>query len=150
MPGEKLIKEAEQIIARASWIGTYILNGEMPEPCYKTLEWARWMETADRRVARTETNNGTVSTVFLGISYNFWSKRQPLLFETIEEGYEKLLNTNQDRGRRLYCVYAVHRLGINLRRPRQKASDHSCGRVDGSHIKRGRFQLAETRGRKRL
>ena len=52
------------------------------------LEWAKWFETAERHVAKTELTAGVtklvVSTVFLGIDHNFgFEDKRPILFETI-------------------------------------------------------------------
>ena len=48
------------------------------------LIWARWFETADRRVALTEVSGIRVSTVFLGLDYRFSGEGPPLLlFETM-------------------------------------------------------------------
>jgi hypothetical protein len=64
-------------------LGLYILNGHEPVPIEDTLEWARWFENhANRRVACTSVNGWQVSTVFLGIDNNYFSKH-PLLFETM-------------------------------------------------------------------
>ena len=49
------------------------------------LEWGRWFETAHKkRIVKQETlpKGKWVSTVFLGIDYNF-SGGKPLLFETM-------------------------------------------------------------------
>jgi len=60
----------------------YILRGKVAVPA-ELLEWAKWFETADMRVAKTTLKDGTwVSTVFLGIDHNFGGG-QPLLFETM-------------------------------------------------------------------
>lgn len=62
----------------------YILEGKNVVQTEDTLAWAKWMEEADRRVARTELKNGlVVSTVFLGIDHSFSSKGEPILFETM-------------------------------------------------------------------
>ncbi len=65
-------------------LGQYILDADKnPVPCNDTLTWAKWMEWADnRRVARTEINGYTISTVFLALDHNF-SGGPPLLFETM-------------------------------------------------------------------
>lgn len=47
------------------------------------LTWGKWFETADRDVAKTETELHLISTVFLGIDHNFWDRGPPLLFETM-------------------------------------------------------------------
>lgn len=58
------------------------INGQpIPEP--NILVWARWFETANRIVAQTQVGEATVSTVFLGFDYNFWTQGQPLLYETL-------------------------------------------------------------------
>ena len=86
MVDDKIIQEAEQILRECKWRGTYILDGRTAIPCYDTLEWGRWMQKADRHVADTTTTNGRVSTVFLGLDYDFTRKGRPLLFETMVFG----------------------------------------------------------------
>lgn len=61
----------------------YVLDGHTPVVEQDTLIWARWFESADRRVARTEVPGGVVSTVFLGLDHNFSLKGAPLLFESM-------------------------------------------------------------------
>ncbi|MBY3157352.1 hypothetical protein HFO56_34060 [Rhizobium laguerreae] len=60
----------------------YILDHHdiVPEP--DSLKWARWMETADVVVARTDNGIMYISTVFLGIDHNFQGG-PPLVFETM-------------------------------------------------------------------
>lgn len=61
----------------------YILDGKTPVPEPDLLTWARWFETADRRVARTDLpHGGVVSTVFLAIDHGF-GDGPPVLFETM-------------------------------------------------------------------
>jgi hypothetical protein len=63
----------------------YRLIGRLPIPVVDIIEWARWFETADRTVAKTEVGPARVSTVFLGLDHN-WSinpDAPPLLFETM-------------------------------------------------------------------
>ncbi len=36
-------------------------------PCKDVIEWGQWFETANRQVARYETQDITVSTIFIGI-----------------------------------------------------------------------------------
>lgn len=50
------------------------------------IEWATWFEDAQRTVARLETDNGTVSTVFLGLNYAFHTDATPMWFETLVFG----------------------------------------------------------------
>lgn len=65
--------------------GQWILNEfgvAVKEP--DLIKWAAWMHNSDSRIiARTEIHHCTVSTVFLGIDYNFSSSGLPLLFETM-------------------------------------------------------------------
>ena len=104
-----------------NWLGTYTLVGKVPTPCLRMMRWARWMETADRRVAEdylTTTVDGEkisirISTVFLGLDHSF-GNGDPLLFETMifggpnggeqaryhtwaeaEDGHQLLLNREQ-------------------------------------------------------
>lgn len=65
---------------------TYILRGTeaIPEP--DLLTWARWFETAERQVARTELAEGiSVSTVFLSLDHQ-WGHGPPILYETMVFG----------------------------------------------------------------
>src|SRR5690606_31539414 len=55
----------------------------VPEP--DLLAWGRWMEGADRTVARDEVNGILVSTVFLGLDHAFFGG-PPLLWETMAFG----------------------------------------------------------------
>lgn len=60
----------------------YILIGHDVVPT--SLEaWARWFETADRKVAYDEIGEMRVSTVFLGLDHDFSGKGPPLIFETM-------------------------------------------------------------------
>ena len=65
----------------------YILEGRQPNPVDDVIQWARWFETADRRVARTDLPGGVeVSTVFLGLDHSFGLAKTPILFETMVFG----------------------------------------------------------------
>lgn len=74
----------------------FILDEETKEvtPAGDLLDWARWMEEHDRRVARWGFIvklpwNGKpilevlISTVFLGLDHSFNPNSQPLVFETM-------------------------------------------------------------------
>ena len=61
--------------------GRYKLIGKLPVPCGDLIEWALWLETADRQVALTVIGPLEVSTVFLSLDHNF-GQGDPLLFET--------------------------------------------------------------------
>ncbi len=60
----------------------YILNGNEPVPCPDLMEWADWVEKADRKVAQTGGGSLFVSTVFLGLDHRF-GEGPPMLFETM-------------------------------------------------------------------
>ena len=47
------------------------------------LTWAKWLQTADRRIAHATIDEVLVSTVFLGVDLNFLDDGAPLLFETM-------------------------------------------------------------------
>lgn len=64
----------------------WMLDGHTPVPAPSLMEWARWYETADRRVARTRIGEAEVSTVFLGLNHNFEHSGRPVLFETMVFG----------------------------------------------------------------
>jgi hypothetical protein len=68
--------------------GHYILdeNGN-PQPCQDIMAWARWFNTADRRVASTVIGEVEVSTVFLALDHSF-DADAPLLYETLVMGGE--------------------------------------------------------------
>ena len=59
----------------------FILKGHMAVPA-NLMTWARWFETADRKVANDRIGDIRVSTVFLGVDHNF-DGGPPLLFETM-------------------------------------------------------------------
>src|SRR5262245_48085717 len=65
----------------------YILDGKNPVEVEDIFEWGRWMEIADRRVARQIINGGDISTVFLGLDHSF-GQGPPMLFETMIFGGE--------------------------------------------------------------
>lgn len=69
----------------------YRLNADhsvspMPGDASATLQWAYDFTVSDRRVARDEYGDVTVSTVFLGLDHNFLKKGPPLIFETMVFG----------------------------------------------------------------
>lgn len=67
----------------------YILKDGTPVPEPDIHKWGTWMQDfeAHCRVAKTETDNANVSTVFLGIDHSFFSG-PPVLFETMIFGGE--------------------------------------------------------------
>lgn len=82
----------------------WILEGQIPKPCHDPVEWARFMESADRRVACTELLSPgapvvVISTVFLGLDNNFSDQGEPVLFETMTFALG-----DEDRQRR-YCTW---------------------------------------------
>lgn len=67
-----------------------------PRPCPDLLEWANWFEkSGNERQVRLDTfESGHVSTIFLGIDYNF-GDGPPILWETMVFGGP--LDQTQDR-----------------------------------------------------
>jgi len=57
------------------------LDGE-PVPVDDVQAWARWWETADRRIGFDAVGRYDVSTIFLGIDHN-WGDGPPVLWETM-------------------------------------------------------------------
>jgi hypothetical protein len=104
----------------------YILNahGE-PEPCPDLLTWARWYESADRRVAQDMDEGAPgggkvhVSTVFLGRDHGF-GRGLPVLWETLVFG--GVLDGEMQRYTSLADALAGHqamctRVGATIARP---------------------------------
>ncbi len=68
----------------------YILDKDHnPIPVKDVIEWAKWMETADRKVAQTDVGPLFVSTVFLGLDHRFMGKGPPIVFETMIFGEDQ-------------------------------------------------------------
>jgi len=70
----------------------YRLLGKLPVPVEDVNEWGEWFATADRLVGVDLIEGWVVSTVFLGIDYNFLNPGNPHLFETMvfdREGHEQ-------------------------------------------------------------
>lgn len=62
----------------------YILDGHKPVIEKNLFAWAKWYETANRHVAKTEiTKDIFVSTIFLGLDHAYGFDEKPLLFETM-------------------------------------------------------------------
>lgn len=63
----------------------YILDAQgNPQPCEDLIEWATWFETAEnRRVASDDIGGYFISTIFLGLDYNFAPMHDPLTYEPI-------------------------------------------------------------------
>ena len=90
----------------------YILEGKELKPVDDFLEWARWFETANRRVAETILpDNVCVSTVFLGIDHSFGGA-VPLLFETMIFGGE--YDEYQERYPTWKAAKAGHRKAVKM------------------------------------
>ena len=61
----------------------FVLKNKIAIACNDSLEWAKFMATPARVVDRTEIDGIVVSTIFLGVDYNFIGVGDPLLFETL-------------------------------------------------------------------
>ena len=66
------------------------------------MEWGKWIGNADRHVANTELDKKDmrISTVFLGLDYNFAETGPPILFETMV--FEGQFDGEMNR----YCTWA--------------------------------------------
>ena len=62
----------------------YILEHHTPVPLDDIVAWARWkVDSVAWRVARSQVADVEISTVFLGLDYNFTYQGPPMLFETM-------------------------------------------------------------------
>ena len=94
----------------------YTLDGQKPVECPDLMKWGTWMETAERRVAKTVISDEVnVSTVFLGLDHSF-GEGSPLLFETMIFGGEH--DQYQDRYETWEQAEAGHEKAVRL------ATDH--------------------------
>jgi hypothetical protein len=59
----------------------YVLDGKTPILCNDALEWFRWLDEADRYIAKTQIGDAQVSTYFVGYDHDAGPGRPPLLFE---------------------------------------------------------------------
>ena len=97
-------------------MNTYILDGRTPVACDDMMLWGDWMnpegkEPFHRTVRRDSFIIGSkeycdLSTVFLGIDYNFGERGSPVLFESMVFGGEHL-DESMDR----YCTWAEAAIG---------------------------------------
>ena len=90
----------------------YILDGKIPVPCDDLLTWGRWMQFADRHVAKNEIGDLWVSTVFLGLDHQ-WGNGSPLLFETMIFGDDKW-EDYQERCSTWEQAEAQHKRGVQF------------------------------------
>ena len=60
----------------------YILKDKKTIACDDLMEWGKWMQTGERKVADDEHKCIRVSTVFLGLDHSF-GEGEPILFETM-------------------------------------------------------------------
>jgi len=73
-------------------------------PCEDLLEWATWLESADRIIAMDIENGIRISTVFLGLDHSLTGDI-PLLFETMVFGGK------YDGECKRYATYAEAEIG---------------------------------------
>lgn len=66
----------------------YLLNDDRTTKQAPMMAWARWFETADRVVEKTNIADVEVSTVFSGMNHQY-GEGPPLLFETLVFGGEQ-------------------------------------------------------------
>ena len=64
----------------------YILSDDgVLLPVSSVIEWARWFETHDRRIAYDKLPTCCISTIFLGLDHG-WGEGPPVLWETLVIG----------------------------------------------------------------
>lgn len=105
----------------------FILVDKVPVPCDDLLEWGCWMQTADRRVAKTQIGPLRVSTVFLGLDHRHFEDGSPLVFETMIFGEDQ-----EHDSRESYCdrcstweeAEAMHQRAIVIARERLASAEH--------------------------
>lgn len=83
----------------------------IPEP--DVIEWAKWFETNNRRIVRTEFKYCHLSSVFLALDHNYLCMGDPILYETmIFNGlfgdYQTRYSSRQD------CILHHHQLAEML------------------------------------
>lgn len=66
----------------------FILDGKIPVDTEDVIKWATWFTEAladgSRVVKKTELPNGvTLSTIFIGLNYEYRKDHPPILFETM-------------------------------------------------------------------
>ena len=96
----------------------YLLEGTEPVAYKDVLKLDRKFEAIDTRVARTDiTEDIFVSTIFLGLDYQFNKKGPPLLFETmcfggpLDQEQERYSNWAQaEQGHEFMCGRVRERL----------------------------------------
>ena len=93
----------------------YILDGRNPIPCTDLMTRARWFETSDRHVAKTDIGDVRVSTVFLGFDRSF-GQGPPLLFETMIFGGPFDQDKYQERRSTWEEAEAQHAEAVDLAR----------------------------------
>ncbi len=97
-------------IKKKNPLGRYVRDktGEIREEP-DILAWAEWLGKADRHVGETTVEFGSakvlVSTVFLGIDYDFTREGPPVLFETM------VFNGAHDGYQERYCSEEEARAG---------------------------------------
>ena len=78
----------------------YILTSRHKIKEVDLMTWAKWFETANRRVGKITYIDYEVSTVFLGLDHN-WGEGPPILFETM---VFKTLPDSNERGMDCYMA----------------------------------------------
>jgi len=105
----------------------YILDGKTPVQEPDLMKWAAWYETAKRIVKRTEKDEVKVSTIFLGLDYNFGGEGDPILFETMVFGEEHDGDMNR------YSTWEKAEKGYEemVEKVFSDDNDHDCGSEGG-------------------
>ncbi len=103
----------------------YILDGRNPIPCADFMTRARWFETSDRHVAKSDFGDVRVSTVFVGLDRSF-GDGPPLLFETMIFGGPFDQDKYQERCSTWEEAEAQHAKAVEVAR---QSLNWPCGEV---------------------
>ena len=112
----------------------YRLDGQTPVPCRDVREWMQYCESMfgndANRVGLDLIEDIEISTVFLGLDYNFKPFGPPLLFETIVFHLDPISHPETIRMQR-YSTWAEaeagHRAHVaKIRDSHQHAEDHAA------------------------
>jgi hypothetical protein len=103
----------------------YILDGRNPIPCADFMTRARWFETSDRHVAKTDLGDVRVSTVFVGLDRSF-GDGPPLVFETMIFGGPFDQDKYQERCSTWEEAEAQHAKAVEVAR---QSLNWPCGEV---------------------
>ncbi len=87
--------------------GQYILIGRKAVAIADSVEWAKWFQSNDRRVAEDLIGGLRISTVFLGLDHR-WGNGPPQIFETMVFDIEPTEHDWSDLGLGVKLIHEAH------------------------------------------